>query len=131
MIGKEQGLVNEVQQKYYNLEDRLLTFSVRSLQFLKTLPDDIVYNVIKYQFSKSATSIGANYKESQNTTYKEFIVKIRIAVREANESQYWIQIINKMEIGSPEQINFLMDEIEELLKILGSILAKVSKNIKS
>ncbi len=73
-------------ENYYNLESRLLAFAVSSIKFLQTLPHAKEYDVIRYQFSKSSTSVDANYKESQTCTYKEFISRIRIALREANES---------------------------------------------
>jgi len=53
---------------------------------LATSPYKKEYNVLRYQLLRSATSIGANYEESQSTTFTEFIQKLRIALREANES---------------------------------------------
>ncbi len=69
------------------LRDRLLDFSVAVFKMLKEIPYRKEYDVLRYQLSKSATSIGANYEESQNTTYKDFIHKVKIALREANETK--------------------------------------------
>jgi len=83
--------------------ERLLKFSVMVLKFLHTLPYRKEYEVLRFQLSKSATSIGANYEESQNATYKEFIQRVKIALREANETIYWLKIIEKLNISKQEQ----------------------------
>jgi four helix bundle protein len=82
-------LVNENETKYkINLKDRLLNFAVETIKFLSEISDKKEYNVIKYQLSKSATAIGANFEEAQSSGDKEFIHKLRIALREANETYY-------------------------------------------
>ena len=68
-----------------DLSERLLTFAVDVIKLLKDIQGGKEIDVVKYQLSKSATSIGANYKESQSTTGKEFPTKIRICVREGLE----------------------------------------------
>jgi len=113
-----------------DLRERLLDFSVRVLKFLSMLPYRKEYDVLRYQLSKSATSIGANYEESQSTTYKEFLQKIRISLREANETIYWLRIIDKLEISTKEKINILVNEAIEISLILGSIASKADKKIK-
>lgn len=110
------------------LRERLLNFSVDILSFLNTLPYKKEYEVLRYQLSKSATSIGANYEESQNTTYKDFKHKVKIALREANETKYWINIIERLELGDKEKIKLLKDEARQISLILGSIASKVDRN---
>ena len=107
--------------------ERLLKFSVDILNFLKTIPYRREYDVLRYQLSKSATSVGANYEESQNTTYKDFIHKVKIALREANETKYWINIIERLELGDKEKIKLLKDEANQISLILGSITSKADK----
>lgn len=123
-----EGIVNEWCSKYeVNLRERLLNFSVAVIQFLSNLSDKKEYEVFRIQLSKSATSIGANYEESQYSTYREFIAKIRIVMREAVETQYWLRIINKMQIGNSEKRKALNNEINEIVRIFGSILSKLKK----
>ena len=64
-----------------HLTDRLMQFAVDTLQLLMTLPLLKELNVIRYQLSKSATSIGANYEESQAGSYSEFRQRIQICLR--------------------------------------------------
>ena len=83
--------------------------------------------MIKYQLSKSATSIGANYEESQTATYNEFIQRIRISLREANETIYWLKIIDALNLGSTENRIKLINEADQIGKILGSIVSKANQ----
>jgi four helix bundle protein len=124
------SLVFEKEAQYSDLRERLLHFAVDSIKFIKTLPGNKEFDVLKYQYSKSATSIGANYEEAQSSTYKEFLAKLRISLREANESKYWLKIMNELNIGQLEKRKLLMSEIEAITKILGSITSKVDKKIK-
>ncbi len=112
-----------------DLRERLIDFSVQCIKFLYTIPAKKEHDVLKYQLSKSATSIGANYEESQNASYKEFIQRVKIALREATETKYWLNIINKLEIGRKDQINQLRDEASQITLILGSIASKATKQI--
>jgi len=112
------------------LRARLLTFSVDILSFLKTLPYRKEYDVLRYQLSKSATSIGANYEESQTSTYREFLQKVKIALREANETTYWLKIIDRLDLAKKEKISELIQESSEISLILGSIASKADKKIK-
>jgi four helix bundle protein len=112
-----------------DFRERLLSFSVDTILFLKTIPYRKEYDVLRYQLSKSATSIGANYEESQTSTYKEFLQRIKIALREANETIYWIKIIEKLNIADNKITIKLKNEAIEISLILGSIAAKTEKRI--
>jgi len=116
--------------KKIDLEDRLLKFSVNSLKFLMSLPQNKEFNVFKYQFSKSSTSIGANFEEAQSSTYREFIQRMRTALREANESVYWLKILNELKVGDDQSRIDLLNEAIEISKILGSIVSKAHKNLR-
>ncbi|MHB2149556.1 four helix bundle protein [Calditrichota bacterium LG25] len=107
-----------------DFRERLLNFSVEIIKFLKTIPYRKEYDVLRYQLSKSATSIGANYEESQASTYKEFINKNRIALREAKESIYWLKIIKRLQIGNLEILENLISECKEISNIFGAIVSK-------
>ncbi|HDP99122.1 MAG TPA: four helix bundle protein [bacterium] len=118
--------VNDKQGNYkINLDDRLLELSVNTIRFLQTISNQKEYDVIRYQLSKSVTSIGANYQESQACTDKEFYNKISICLREARETRYWFQILNKLTLGDEEKREVLIKESEEITKIIGAIRSKV------
>jgi four helix bundle protein len=68
--------------------------------------------------------MGANYEESQSTTKKEFPVKIRISLREALETRYWLRFIKRLSIIENQKLDLVLFECIELIKILKSILSK-------
>ena len=113
-----------------NLNDRLFKFAMNVLKLLPRLPKSPEFNVIRYQLTKSATSSGANYEESQAGSSKaDFNNKVRISLREMRESNYWLRlIISIMENNTLENdLNKLLDESNQLKKILGSIVTKTNK----
>lgn len=121
-IENDQLLIYDNQSKYnIDLQERLLDFTVKTMQFLGTIPYKKDYDVFRYQISKSASSMGANYEESQASTYKEFHNKISICLREARETCYWFKVLNRLELGDNDQRNYLFKESEELTLIFGSI----------
>ena len=106
-----------------NLLDRTFKFGVNCIIFLRTLPRDFEYNVRKLQLTKSSTSIGANYEESQAGSSKaDFKNKVRISLREARESNYWLRVIKALERSENEQLESLIQESKELKNILASII---------
>jgi len=126
---KVENAVREIAKSYkIDLRDRLLDFSVNIIRFLSSLPENREFDVFRYQLSKSATSIGANYEESQASTYKEFVNRIRICLREAKETLYWMRILVKLNIGNGPDRDRLLKESDEISKIFGSILLKVLKS---
>jgi four helix bundle protein len=107
-----------------DLKDRLFRFSIDVLRMLGTIKAGKEYDVIKYQLSKSATSAGANYEESQAAVSKaDFTNKVGIALKEMRESNYWLRIIKSLLPGI-ENNDYLLSESEELGKILASIILK-------
>ncbi len=110
-----------------DLQERLFNFAVKVLKMMKHLPNQIEFNVIKNQLAKSSTSSGANYEEAQAGSSKaDFRNKVRIALHEMRESNYWLRIISSIEPAPKYQneLNELIKESEELKKILGSIVTK-------
>ena len=112
-----------------NLLDRTFKFGVNCIIFLRTLPHDFEYNVIKLQLTKSSTSIGANYEESQaGSSKKDFRNKVRISLREARESNYWLRIVYALEDIESDDLKRLLQESVELKNILGAILKNSGDN---
>jgi four helix bundle protein len=111
---------------------RTFDFAVRVIRFLKTIPYSKENDVIRYQLAKSATSVGANYEESQASSSKgDFYYKIGIVLREARESNYWLRILKATNISDGRELDALIQESVELKRIFGAIFAKdESKKIK-
>lgn len=94
-----------------DLLDRTFKFGVDCIKFLRTLPNNQELHVIKHQLIKSSTSIGANYEEAQAGFSKaDFKNKVRISLREARESNYWLRIVKALDTQENEILNSLLKE---------------------
>jgi len=106
-----------------DLLTRTFEFGVNCLIFLRKLPNDSESKLIRFQLGKSATSIGANYEESQAGSSKaDFRNKVKIALREARESNFWLRILGKLDGYDSEEFKFLLKESSELKNILAAIV---------
>ena len=109
------------------LNQRLFNFAVRTIKFVKTLPNSPEMQVIRYQLIKSSSSSGANYEESQaGSSRADFINKVRISLRKMRESNYWLRLIKATvdKVYDENELEWLITESSELKKILGSIVRK-------
>ena len=111
------------------LEIRTRRFAVQILNALATLPECRVLNVIVYQLSKAATSVGANYREANRAESKDdFIHKLGIVVKEASETVYWLEIcqeVDALSSGEKEKFKPLLIEAKELYALFQSISRSV------
>ena len=111
--------------KNYDLEDRTKEFSYKVIDLCNKLPYSIINKRLIDQLVRSATSIGANYREAnESDTKKDFKNKIRIAKKEARETIYWLELINNANASFNKEIDILLDESRQLIKILASIYLK-------
>ncbi len=109
--------------KNNDLLDRTFWFGISCLKYLRTLPNDAEYRLIRYQLGKSATSLGANYEESQAGSSKaDFKNKVKISLRETRESNYWLRIIKALDDINDPELDRLVAESVELKNIFGAIV---------
>ena len=105
------------------LKYRCYYFSIDMIQFIGTLPNKKVYWIISDQLLRSATSIGANIVEAKSSSSKrDFIKFYEIALKSANETKYWLGLLRDATDADKNKINQLLDETEEISKMLGSSL---------
>lgn len=101
-------------------------FAKKIVQYSEALEENKRF-VIANQLLKSGTSIGANIKEAQNSESKaDFIHKMKIAMKEAEETEFWLFLCNELE-NYPNNENLLV-EIFEILKITNKIISSSKKN---
>ena len=127
--------VEEERGKYkINLNERFLQFAVDVIEYSFSLPKLREFDSIKYQLSKSATSIGANYTESQAGSFAEFKQRIQICLREARETYYWLKIIRRLDVENNKEnkmnLDQLLKEANEIQLILGAISSKIKNKTK-
>ena len=111
--------------KENDLLKRTFNFGISCLKFLRKLESNPENNLIRFQLGKSCTSIGANYEESQAGSSKaDFANKVKIALREARETNYWLRILKELNDNNDESLELLIKESQELKNILGAIVVK-------
>lgn len=117
------------------LQIRTKKYGIEMIRFLYSLPKESSTSVIS-KLVRSATSIGANYRAAlRSRSEKEFIAKIGIIVEEADETLYWIEVMNEVPYFSKLQnkMELLMKEANELTAIFVSTLKtlKAKQNLSS
>lgn len=106
-------------------------FAVRVVNLYKYLTGMKKEYVLSKQLLRSGTSIGANSREAQNAESKQdFIHKLGIAQKEADETCYWLELLYATEYISEEEYKSMHNDASELLKIIRSIILTSKQNIK-
>ncbi len=115
---------NVVQIKSFN-------FSVRIVRLYQHLSSTKKGFVLSKQLLRSGTSIGANIEEAiGGQSKKDFFAKLTIVYKEARESRYWIRLLMATDYLTTDEGESLLQDIDELLKIIGSI-QKTMRNSNS
>ncbi len=110
-----------------DLEKRTRDFAVRIIRLSSNLPNTPEGRVVRNQITKSATSMGANYREANRSRSKsDFKNRISICESEASETQFWLEIIIDAKWLTREQIEPEYAECGELLALFTTIGKKVS-----
>ena len=114
------------------LANKTVDFAVRIVRFYQYLCKEKKEYVLSKQILKSGTSIGANVRKSRNAQSKaDFINKLNVALKEADETQYWLEIMERAEIIDSKQIESLHNDLYEIISILVSSIKTVKKKLKS
>jgi len=101
--------------------EKSFQFALRIVQYCELLEENKKY-VISNQLLRSGTSTGANVREAQNAESKsDFIHKIKLAAKEADETEYWLLICKN--VSSYPFNEDILTEIRELIRILSKIIS--------
>ena len=104
-------------------------FSVRIMNLYKYLTKKKGEYVASRQVCKSGTSIGANISEAQRAqSTADFVAKMKIALKEANETQYWLRLLYETNYLSNQEFKSLHNDLLEILKILTAICKHYPQN---
>lgn len=122
----KQITMNEItNNNNYDLEDRTLEFSKRIIHLVKRLPKNTANFKLMDQLVRSGTSIGANYREANDSiSKKDFLHRMRISRKEARETTYWLELLIEANSEFKKDIDLLSKECKELRNILSAILTK-------
>ncbi|SFW45973.1 four helix bundle protein [Prevotellaceae bacterium MN60] len=100
-------------------------FALRIIRLYKYLKEDKQVYVLSKQVLRSGTSIGANIRESVNAQSRmDFVNKLNIALKEANETEYWLELLHESDVIDDKQF-------ESIYNDCGKIAATLTKIIKT
>ena len=113
---------NGRREREYDLTERTAVFGEAIIKFLKEVPANDITSPLIRQLIRSATSIGANYAEADESgTKKEFRHRISISKRESGETMYWLRMIATAVPPKKEEARQLWKEADELKRIFAAI----------
>ncbi len=110
-------------KEYNSILIKSKQFALRIIRLYKYLCDRKKEFVLSKQILRSGTSIGANAKEASVAQSKaDFYAKLSISLKEAAETEYWLEILHESENIDDKQFESINGDCTEILKILTSIL---------
>lgn len=110
------------------LEERTLQFAVDIIKLSVVIPGSCESDVIRKQLTRSASSVGANYREANRSRSRaDFQNKIKICASEASETFFWLKVIQKLSLTEQSKLLKLIIEADELIAIFTSISSKLKQ----
>ena len=111
------------------LHDKSLSFAVRTVNFYNYLCEQKKEFVISKQILRSGTRIGANIRESKNAeSNSDYVHKLSIALKEADETQYWLEVLSLSNIIEEKEYSSMNNDVKELIALLTSIIKNKKQN---
>ena len=108
--------------------DKSKSFALRIIKLYTFLKEERSEYVLSRQILRSGTSISANVRESKNAQSNlDFISKLSIALKEADETAYWLELLVESSIITQIQFDSLYSDLNEIISLLTSII-KTTKN---
>jgi four helix bundle protein len=115
--------------KKYDLEDRLLDYAARIVRLVDALPPTSAGKHLADQLLRSGTSSLGNHGELQGAeSRKDFIHKLRVCLKEIEESWRWLRLIHRVPMLAPSKVEPLLAETKALMKIFSASVRTAEKN---
>jgi four helix bundle protein len=114
------------------LRNRTKKFALRIIKLAAALPRNRVGDALGRQVLRSGTSIGANYREAlRASSRKHFATTLEIAVREGEETSYWLELLAESNVVKPSLLSDLTRECDELVAILTATVRTTKRQIRN
>lgn len=106
-------------------------FAVRIVKFYQHLTESKNVYVLSKQILRCGTSIGANVRESEHAaSTADFVNKLTIALKEADETQYWLELLHETEIINDNEYNSLSNDVKQIIGTLVKIIKTTKASTK-
>ena len=119
------------EQRYDNsiTRQKSKNFAIRTIKFVQFLQTEKKERIISSQLFRSGTSIGANVRESYNAQSRaDFISKLHIALKEADETAYWLELLHESEIIDQLCFDSMYNDLKEIIALLTASIKTSKKN---
>ncbi|KAJ52324.1 four helix bundle protein [Clostridium tetanomorphum] len=111
--------------------NKAFKFAIRIVNLYKHLCKEKSKYIISKQVLRSGTSIGANIKEAvQASSKRDFLMKMNIALKEASETDYWLELLEETNYIDDKASQSIINECTELNNMLISIVKTTKENLK-
>jgi len=118
--------------KYNIIQEKSFNFAIRIINLYKFLQKEKNEYVLSKQILRSGTSIGANIEESiGGQSDKDFFAKLNISYKEARETIYWLKLLVATDYLTKEAAESLLNDAEEIAKIIAKIILTMRGKIKN
>ena len=110
--------------------EKSVNFSIRLIQFYKFLNEEKREFILSKQLLRSGTAIGALIREAEHAQSKaDFLNKMNVALKEANETDYWILLLYKGDFISEKEYESIKEDATELIKLLAKIVKTTKESL--
>jgi len=111
------------QNQKIEFKNRVYLYTINSLRFLSSVPENKINNVLLNQLFRSLTSIGANIIEAKaSNSKKDFARYFDIALKSANETKYWLCLVRDLNNTYKTKLDEILKETNEISNIIASSL---------
>ena len=113
------------------IQQKSRDFAIRIINCYNNLVGERHEQVMSKQLLRCGTSIGANTRESKNAQSRmDFLSKLNIALKEADETEYWLDLLHETKYLDDKQYTSLNNDCVELIKMLTASIRKLKDNLK-
>ncbi|HCA97786.1 MAG TPA: four helix bundle protein [Cyanobacteria bacterium UBA9226] len=114
------------------LKNKSFAFAIRIVNLYKYLCLNKQEYVLSKQILRCGTSIGALVREAEQAESKaDFIHKLAISLKEANETEYWILLLRETDYLTPKESESILNDLKEILKLLTTIIKNTKQKLNS
>src|ERR1043165_5365996 len=121
----------DIQSQANALEERLINYAVRIVKLSASLPKTAAGRHVAGQILRSGTSPAPNYGEARGAeSHADFIHKMRIVLKELNETSIWLRVIERSELLRTQLLAEIINENNQLCRIFTASLKTARRNVQ-